>query len=252
MARRLRHQLRDEAVHSGPDAAAAFEKARRHVLDFNVYDRTLVAADLPAGGVAPGLEFTQRMRVGPLRLKGPVRVTDVWDRATPRGREAGFTYLALPGHVEVGQATFAVALSGDEVRFRIESRSAPGPWFVRVGTPVARIMQRRAYAQAFRRMRALLAGPSLGDAEAVAAELDAHQAVRRADDARLREVEHGRAHGRGRRRHGDGGGHGQEGEGEQQGDAHAPARSAVAIKSPCRGRRQGPVHASRGGINILN
>lgn len=154
--RRLRHQLREEVVHSGPGAAEAFEKARRQVLHFNVYDRSLVAADLPAGGVAPGLAFVQRMRVGPLRLKGPVRVLDVWDRAVPGGREAGFTYAALPGHVEVGEATFAVALAGEQVRFRIESRSAPGPWFVRAAAPAARLMQRRAYAQAFRRMRELV------------------------------------------------------------------------------------------------
>lgn len=155
--RRLRHQLREEVVHAGPGAGVAFDKARRQVLHFTVYDRSLVSADLPPAGVAPGLAFVQRMRVGPLRLKGPVRVLDVWDRATPTGREAGFTYEALPGHVEVGQATFAVTWAGDQVRFRVESRSAPGPWFVRVGAPVARVMQRRAYAQAFARMRRLVA-----------------------------------------------------------------------------------------------
>ena len=159
----LRHLLRDEVVFAGPDASQAFDRAKAQVLGFTIYDRRMVAADLPPGGVRAGLEFVQRLRVGPfglLRLKGPVRVLDVWDRATPRGREAGFTYEALPGHVEVGRATFAVALEGDEVSFRIESRSAPGPWFVRLGAPVARLMQRRAYAQAFRRMRAAAAANS--------------------------------------------------------------------------------------------
>ena len=149
---RLRHQLRDEAVFSGPGAAAAFAKARLQVLGFSIYDRRLVAADLPGGVVSPGLEFVQRMRVGPLRLKGPVRVLEVWDGPG----EAGFTYEALPGHVEVGTATFAVARAGNEVRFRIESRSRPGPWFVRLAAPLARAMQKRAYAQAFRRMRDLV------------------------------------------------------------------------------------------------
>lgn len=144
---------------SGPGADAAFAKARRQVLGFTVYDRKLVAADLPGGTVAPGLRFVQRMRVGPLRLKGPVRVLDVWDGATKDGRRAGFTYEALPGHVEVGEATFAVTLAGDAVSFRIESRSRPGPWFVRLASPLARSMQRRAYGQAFRRMRDLLGEP---------------------------------------------------------------------------------------------
>jgi uncharacterized protein (UPF0548 family) len=158
---RLRHQSREEVVFEGSvaGAKAAFEEAKAIVLGFTVYDARLVAADLPAGGVSPGLEFVQRLRVGPfglLRLKGPVRVLDVWDRLMPTGREAGFTYRALPGHPEAGEATFAVLLEGRMVRFRIESRSAPARWFTRLGAPVARLVQRRAYAQAFARMRQAL------------------------------------------------------------------------------------------------
>lgn len=155
---RLRHLIRDEVVFAGPSAAAAFQRARAQVLGFTIYDRKTVAADLPPGGLRPGLEFVQRLRIGPfglLRLNGPVRVTETWDRATRQGREAGFTYEALPGHAEVGHATFAVSQAGDEVRFRIESWSRPGRWFVRVAAPLARAVQKRAYAQAFRRMRAV-------------------------------------------------------------------------------------------------
>jgi uncharacterized protein (UPF0548 family) len=155
--RRLRHLLRDEVVYEGPAARQAFQRARRQVFVFTVYDRSLVAADLPPNRLTPGIEFVQRLRVGPLRMKGPVRVLETWDRATPTGAEAGFTYRALPGHPEVGDATFAVALDGRTVRFRIESRSAPGRWFVRLGAPVGRLVQRRAYAQAFRRMRDAIA-----------------------------------------------------------------------------------------------
>jgi uncharacterized protein (UPF0548 family) len=152
-ARPLRHLVRDEVVYDGPQARKAFERARRQVLEFTIYDRSLVAADLPPEGLAPGLEFVQRLRVGPLRMRGPVRVLDVWDRTSATGAEAGFTYRALPGHPEVGEATFAATLEGGQVRFRIESRSAPGRWFVRLGAPVSRLVQRRAYAQGFRRMR---------------------------------------------------------------------------------------------------
>lgn len=45
-------------------------------------------------------------------------MTKVWDESTPKGRQAGFTYEALPGHVEVGHATFAVIHVGDQVRMR--------------------------------------------------------------------------------------------------------------------------------------
>lgn len=153
MPGRLRHLLRDEVVHEGPGARRAFERARWQVLGFTVYDRRLVAADLPAEGIKPGLEFVQILRVGPLRLRGPVRVLEAWDRRTPTGAEAGFTYQALPGHPEVGQATFAVTLDGRTVRFRIESHSAPGRWFVRLAAPIGRRVQSQAYAQAFARMR---------------------------------------------------------------------------------------------------
>ena len=157
-ARTLRHLLRDEVVYEGPQARQAFERARKQILGFTVYDRSLVAVDLPPDGVSPGLEFVQRLRVGPLRMRGPVRVLDVWDRKTASGAEAGFTYRALPGHPEVGEATFGATLDGRQVRFRIESHSAPGRWFVRLGAPVGRRVQARAYAQAFARMRAAIDG----------------------------------------------------------------------------------------------
>ena len=157
---RLRHLLRDEVVYEGPRASDAFAKARAQVFGFTVYDPRTVSVDLPAAGLAPGVEFVQRLRVGPLRLKGPVRVTATWDRKTQDGREAGFTYLALPGHVEVGEATFAVTRQGRTVRLRIESHSAPGRWFVRLGAPMARRVQAGAVRKAFVRMRRHLRPPA--------------------------------------------------------------------------------------------
>ncbi|MHB1260734.1 MAG: DUF1990 family protein [Thermoplasmatota archaeon] len=154
---RLHHLVREEIVFDGPGARAAFQAVRAQVMGFTVYSPRTVSVNLPPGGIRPGLEFVQRLGVGPfglLRLQGPVRVIEAWDRATPTGREAGFTYEALPGHVEVGHATFAVSLDGSHVVFRIESWSRPGRWFVRLAGPVARFVQKRAYAEAFRLMRA--------------------------------------------------------------------------------------------------
>ncbi|MFO1533002.1 MAG: DUF1990 family protein [Thermoplasmatota archaeon] len=147
------HSQRDEILFQGPGAEAAFERARALLFAFGFYAPKVVA-ELPKGGLAPGVLLQQHARVGPLRFAGPVRVFDVWDRASSSGREAGFSYEALPGHVERGVAQFALALKADVVSFRIESDSAPAKWFAKLGAPVARVVQRRAVAHAFRNMRA--------------------------------------------------------------------------------------------------
>lgn len=95
------------------------------------------------------MKLHQRVRVGPLRFDGPVLVIALWDEPT----RAGYRYEALPGHVERGIATFELTLAGDNVRFRIESDSAPAHWLARLGAPIARRVQRYAVDEAFKSMR---------------------------------------------------------------------------------------------------
>jgi uncharacterized protein (UPF0548 family) len=56
----------------------------------------------------------------------------------------GFVYATLPDHPERGYEWFVVQRAGDDVVFTIEAVSQPGIALVRLGSPVTRVLQRRA------------------------------------------------------------------------------------------------------------
>ena len=138
-----RHVRREETIGRG---TLAFARARALLFAYAFYPASLVTAP---GPVVADMILRQKIRVGPLRFDGPVRVIEWWDEPT----RAGYRYEALPGHVERGAAEFELSMVGDEVRFRIESRSEQAHWLARLGAPVARRVQRHAYAKAFEKMR---------------------------------------------------------------------------------------------------
>ncbi|HUR67914.1 MAG TPA: DUF1990 family protein [Candidatus Thermoplasmatota archaeon] len=141
---RMRRVEREETVGRG---AEAFARARRMLFDYAFYPPSLVSApERPALGVT----LHQQVRIGPLRFDGPALVSAFWDDPS----RAGFAYEALPGHAESGWISFDLHLADEgDVRFCIVSESAPAHWLARLGAPVARAVQRRAYAAAFKRMR---------------------------------------------------------------------------------------------------
>lgn len=71
-------------------------------------------------------------------LRAPVRVVEVF-RSDQR---IGFTYATMPGHPENGEETFVVERRADGgVEFVVRAHSRPGTWWVRLGSPVARLAQ---------------------------------------------------------------------------------------------------------------
>ena len=59
-------------------------------------------------------------------------------------RRFGFAYGTLPGHVERGEERFLVEwLDSDEVWYDLRAFSRPRYWLVRLGKPIARMLQRR-------------------------------------------------------------------------------------------------------------
>jgi uncharacterized protein (UPF0548 family) len=90
-------------------------------------------------------------RVGPVRIREPVRVVAVVDEPDRRG----FAYGTLPGHPVSGEEAFVLYRDRDNaVRFTLRSitRSAPGPW--RLAFPVLLLAQ-RFYRRRYRRALAL-------------------------------------------------------------------------------------------------
>ena len=78
------------------------------------------------------------LRIGWWPLDVPVRVVYVVDE--PRRR--GFAYGTLPGHPESGEELFEVCWGEDDVvRAHVRAFSRPGLFAVRLGAPVARLVQ---------------------------------------------------------------------------------------------------------------
>lgn len=140
---KFRHIRRVETIGFGGEA---FARARTMLFAYTFYPPSLVSAP---GPIVDGMILHQKVRVGPLRFDGPVRVVERWDEP-PR---VGYRYEALPAHVEHGVATFELTREGDQVRFRIESDSAMRHWLARLGAPIARRVQRHAVDEAFKNLR---------------------------------------------------------------------------------------------------
>ena len=146
---------RDETVFAGPGADAAYAGAREALWRYRFYPPSIVSGELAAPAV--GVVIHQAIRAGPLRFRGPVRVTRVWAEAD----RCGYRYEALPGHAERGWAEFELTRVGDAVRFRITSDAAFAHWLARLGGPVARWHRARAIDGAFTRMREAAHGRNL-------------------------------------------------------------------------------------------
>lgn len=70
----------------------------------------------------------------------------------------GFAYGTLPGHPERGEEAFLVRIApGGEVRFQIRAFSRPASLLVRLGGPVATLVQRYATGRYLKAMRQLSA-----------------------------------------------------------------------------------------------
>lgn len=97
--------------------------------------------------VAPGDSVWLVFKLGPLRLKEPVRVVYVIDEP---GRK-GFAYGTLPGHPLSGEEMFVVDLEDDGsvwLTIRSLSRPAPGKWTVvaPILSLIQRVLRRRYFA----------------------------------------------------------------------------------------------------------
>ncbi|MFD3506871.1 DUF1990 family protein [Nocardia sp. NPDC058666] len=118
-----------------------FDRTATHILDFGIQKgvRTFRYADTETA--QPGTELTVVLGLGPVGIiSAPCRVVYVLDEPDRRG----FAYGTLPGHPEIGEELFAVEYdpSDGTVYGLIAAFSKPGAWYVRLGGPVVRLIQR--------------------------------------------------------------------------------------------------------------
>ncbi|WNV75645.1 DUF1990 family protein [Geodermatophilus sp. DSM 44513] len=98
--------------------------------------------------VGEGQDFTLVARIGPLRVREPVRVVAVVERPD----RCGFAYGTLPGHPVTGEEAFVVHRDADgSVWLTLRSLTRPGRGLWRLVFPAALVAQRwyrRRYARA--------------------------------------------------------------------------------------------------------
>ncbi len=117
-----------------------FDRAATHILDFGIQKGVDIFRGADTETARPGTELTVVLRIWPLSFSAPCRVVYVLDEPDRRG----FAYGTLPGHPEVGEELFAVEYDAtdDTVYGLVAAFSKPGAWYVRLGGPVVRLIQR--------------------------------------------------------------------------------------------------------------
>ena len=131
-----RHVLRRVRVGSG---SATFSSVAETMREWGIHRGAglRVRADGPP---AVGARFATGLGLGPLRAWVPCEV--VWVRSEPR--LYGYGFGTLPGHPERGEEAFSVTWAPDDaVWFDVRAFSRPANWFVRLGRPVADLLQDR-------------------------------------------------------------------------------------------------------------
>jgi uncharacterized protein (UPF0548 family) len=97
-----------------------------------------VRTEAPRVGL--GVEFASGIGAGPLRLWVPCLIVWVVDEPD----RYGFGFGTLPGHVETGEEAFLLSTdAAGDVWFDVRAFSRPAKWWVRIGAPVARMVQAR-------------------------------------------------------------------------------------------------------------
>jgi uncharacterized protein (UPF0548 family) len=117
-----------------------FEQVAAEILAYRMQHGTGVFDSASTAAAAPDTLLTVRLGLGPLAITAPCRVVYVLGEANRRG----FAYGTLPGHPEIGEELFAVEYdpADNSVHGVVAAFSRPGAWYVRLGGPVVRLIQR--------------------------------------------------------------------------------------------------------------
>ncbi|UGT42146.1 DUF1990 domain-containing protein [Nocardia yamanashiensis] len=119
---------------------ALFESAGEQILAYRMQRGTNVFHDASTPTAEPGTEMTIRLGPGPIGITARCRVVYVVNEPDRRG----FAYGTLPRHPEIGEELFAVEFdpADESVYGVVAAFSRPGTWYVRLGAPVVRLIQR--------------------------------------------------------------------------------------------------------------
>lgn len=134
----------------------AFARAREALLSWRHLDLGWVESFPRDAAIEPGSTVVVATHHGPLHFLNLCRV--VWVQDEPR--RFGFAYGTLAAHLEQGEERFVVAWNEDDsVMYEVASFSRPGTLPVRIGFPIARLLQRAFLRDSTGTMRRVLGMP---------------------------------------------------------------------------------------------
>jgi len=119
---------------------AVFARAREDLRRWRMFPAPWTVIEPAGAPIAKDEIIAVIIRVLGLWWLNAARIVYVIDEP----RRFGFAYGTLPGHVERGEERFLVEwLENDEVWYDLRAFSRPRYWMVRLGRPIARMLQRR-------------------------------------------------------------------------------------------------------------
>jgi uncharacterized protein (UPF0548 family) len=119
---------------------AAFQLGKEALSSWQAHHGAGAALTPAAPALREGAVVISTIRIGVVFVTAPCRIVYVTDE----GDCFGFAYGTLPGHPECGEEAFHVRRGkGGEIRFDLVAFSRPAEALARLGSPVARIIQRR-------------------------------------------------------------------------------------------------------------
>ena len=123
---------------------ADFRRAGAKLMDWRLQRAARFEVDASTPTIVPGtrVRLTLGPRSLPRRLRPSFGCEVVYVVEEPH--RIGFAYGTLPGHPKSGEERFSVELRRDgTVELTITAFSRPASWWSRLGSPVARLAQRR-------------------------------------------------------------------------------------------------------------
>jgi uncharacterized protein (UPF0548 family) len=130
-----------------------FERAVRAIQEWKVHERIGMSVTSQVPLVKENVDVVFQLRYYGLYITIACRVVKV----TSDENTWGFAYGTLPHHVERGEELFVVEHATDDtVWFKVRAHSRPGRPLVRIGSPVARHVQKVITARYLRAMKELV------------------------------------------------------------------------------------------------
>ena len=117
-----------------------FDGAARDLMGWLMHEKAGLRVEASDRTARTGTVVLLRLGPGPLSLRIPCRVVEVFDEP----RRKGFAYGTLPGHPESGEERFVLEHDDDGgIRFTVAGKSRPASLLAKLGGPVGRAVQDR-------------------------------------------------------------------------------------------------------------